>query len=60
MFQPPQVTYADFAIAVMLDTLAQFKPELVSLFAALAKLKKSVEELPNIAKWIANRPDTTH
>lgn len=54
------MTYADFAISIMLDTLAVHKPEIVAVFKALAKLKKSVEELPNIEKWIATRPDTHH
>lgn len=54
------MTYADLAITVLLDTLTQHKPELLTLFTALAKLKKSVEELPNIEKWIANRPDTSN
>ena len=44
----------------MLDTLGRFKPEILAHFAALGKLKTSVEQLPNIAKWIANRPDTAH
>lgn len=52
-------TYADFAIAVLLDPLSNHKPHLLSVFPALAKLKASVEELPNIKQWIAKRPDTT-
>lgn len=54
------MTYADLAIAVMLDTLSKFTPQIVGLFATLSKLKKSVEELPNIEKWIANRPVSVH
>lgn len=55
-----QVTYADLAIAVLLDALSKYKPEILVVFSSLTKLKKSVEELPNIEKWIANRPDTSH
>ena len=55
-----QVTYADFALTVLLDTLAHHKPELLTVFTALSKLKKSVEDLPNIQKWIANRPATSN
>lgn len=55
-----QVTCADMAIAVMLDVLSKSKPDLIQLFANLSKLKKSVEELPNIERWIANRPDSAH
>jgi hypothetical protein len=54
------VTYADFAITVLLDALAAYKPEIPTAFKALSKLKQSVEQLPNIQKWMSSRPDTCH
>lgn len=59
-YHSPQVTYADLAITILLDALSQYKPEILLAFTTLAQLKKNVEELPNIAKWIAKRPDTQH
>ncbi len=56
----PQATYADLAVAVLLDTLSKYKPEILAAFPALKKLKSRVESLPNIAKWIAKRPESTH
>lgn len=55
-----QVTYADLAITVLLDALAKYKPELLAAFPALGQLKTSVETLPNITKWMARRPDSSH
>ena len=55
-----QATYADFAVAVLLDALSQYKPELLAACPALEKLKASVESLPKIEKWIAKRPDSSH
>lgn len=54
------MTYADLAIAVLHDGLCAYKQELLTPFTALAKLKKSVEELPNVASWISKRPDSSH
>ena len=55
-----QATYADFAVAVLLDALATYKPGLLSMFPPLEKLKASVEALPSIAAWIARRPESSH
>ena len=54
------MTYADLAIAVLHDGLCAYKQELLTPFTALAKLKKSVEELPNVASWISKRPASSH
>lgn len=54
----PQVTYADLAIAVLLQTLTANKSDLLDNFPTLAKLKTSVEQLPAIDKWIKGRPET--
>lgn len=51
----PRPTYADFAVYL---TLTWLKPDAVEKFTALVRLKNSVEKLPNIAKWIAEHPQT--
>ena len=51
----PRPTYADFAVYL---TLTRLQPEAVEKFTALTRLKNSVEKLPNIAKWIAEHPQT--
>ena len=51
----PRPTYADFAVYL---TLTRLQPEAVERFTALVRLKNSVEKLPNIAKWIAEHPQT--
>ena len=53
-----QVTYADLAIFVLLETLAMHEPSILGKFPTLSKLKTSVEQLPAIEKWIKSRPDT--
>lgn len=57
---PLQVTCADLAIAVLLEALSNYNPQFLSPFSNLVKLKTSVEELPNIKKWMAARPETVH
>ena len=55
------VTYADFRVAQICDLVAMFcKPgsNFLDAFPAVGKLKKTVEGLPNIAKWIQERPKT--
>ena len=54
--QQLQVTYADLAVAVLLEVLSQQKPELLAAFTNLGRIKRSVEDLPNIKAWIAKRP----
>lgn len=51
----PRPTYADLAVYL---TLTRLQPEVVGRFTALSRLKKSVEKLPNIAKWVAEHPKT--
>lgn len=49
------MTYADFALYLLFDYVA---PGLPDSFPTLVKLKASVEKLPNIAKWLKERPAT--
>ena len=57
---PLKVTYADFAVYVLLETLEADSPSLLDNFPSLNKLKNSVQKLPNIDKWIKNRPLTPY
>ncbi len=50
-------TYADFSIYCTLDTVVKFEAD---LYPGVGKLKAAVEALPNIAKWIKERPQTEH
>ncbi|KAL5481716.1 hypothetical protein EMCRGX_G021944 [Ephydatia muelleri] len=53
-------TYGDLCVFNVLDFLSTFLhiPTVLEKFPALSQLKKNVESLPNIAKWIQTRPQT--
>ena len=53
-----QVTYADLAVCVLLEAVVGESPSLLDQLPSLARLKDSVEGLPNIAAWIQQRPNT--
>ena len=57
-----KVTYVDMYLALIADTLITFGggAQVLEPFPAITKLKASVEALPNIAKWIQERPKTEH
>ena len=54
------MTYADFAVYVLLEPAVSDTPTLLDRFPTLAKLKTSVEQLPNIAKWLKERPESPY
>ena len=54
-----KVTYADIALYNIFDWVKDV-PNLFDKYPGIQKLRKSVEELPNIAKWIATRQKTEH
>ena len=56
----PKVTYADLTIFMMQEYVKDAVPNALDNYPALAKLKRSVENLPNIAKWLAERPQTAN
>ena len=56
----PKVTYADFAGYIALDVILQNDPNVLDRYPALKKLRTSVENLPNIAKWLQDRPKTDY
>ena len=57
-FYGPKVSYADFYFSHFVTYLQGDVPDLLDKYPALKKLNKSVTTLPNIAKWIKDRPET--
>ena len=51
-----KVTYIDLRIALLGDLVIQSRANALDAYPAVAKLKETVEALPNIAKWIKERP----
>lgn len=56
----PSVTYADFTIYWILEYLLKICPSCLDKFPNVLKLNTSVEILPNIAKWLKERPKTEY
>ena len=56
MFGKP--TYADFYLYTALENILKQMPTLLDKFPTLKKQHASVEALPNIAKWLKERPET--
>lgn len=50
------VTYADLALYIVLQFDKRLIPTVLDSYPALKKLHDSVEALPNIAKWLKERP----
>lgn len=57
---PLQMTYADFAMFALVDVLNDQLSEMVTKYPHLLKLYETVKSQPNIAKWLASRPTTSH
>lgn len=55
-----KVTYVDMRIACMTDFILKASPNALDAYPAVAKLKAAVEALPNIAKWIKERPESEY
>ena len=53
-----KVTYADISIFGGLSFLTSAFPNILDSRPGLAKVKESVENLPNIARWLKDRPKT--
>ena len=54
-----KVTYVDLRIALLCDMVVTFKgANALDAYPAVLKLKTTVETLPNIAKWLKERPKT--
>ena len=53
-----KLTWPDLFMFNLLEGIVKHKPEMLDNFPGLAKLKTNVENEPNIAKWLAERPKT--
>ena len=53
-----QVTYADFAVYMLMEHGVKIGLPVADDYPTLAKLKESVENIPSIAKWLKERPVT--
>ena len=52
-----KITYADLRVAVLYDLVVKISgANTLDAFPEVVKLKTTVETLPNIAKWIQERP----
>ena len=56
----PKVTYADLMFFVASGYISMLAPNLFDKYPALKKLITSIENLPNIAKWLKEHPVTDH
>ena len=54
----PKVTYADFGVYLQGEYLQMIVPNVLDNYPALKKLRESVAKLPNIARWLKERPVT--
>ena len=55
-----KLTWADLAFFCWTEFMTPAVPTLFDSFPSLKKLKETVETLPNIAKWLEERPKTDH
>ena len=53
-----KVTYADFGVYLQGEYVQMIAPNVLDNYPALKKLRESVEKLPNIARWLKERPVT--
>ena len=53
-------TYADFSIFNSIGYVKQVCTDFPKLYPGVAKLQAAVESLPNIAKWLKERPETEY
>ena len=56
-FYGPKVSYADIYFCHFVSYVLEVAPDVLDKFPALRKLLKSVLTLPNIAKWMKERPN---
>ena len=50
--------YADLFLYITLEGVLKKEPTLLDNFPTLKKQNASVEALPNIAKWLKERPES--
>jgi len=54
-----KVTYIDLNLYIIVDFMKLFKESALDGYPGVEKLVNSVGALPNIAKWLKNRPERT-
>ena len=59
-FYGANVSYVEFLFTHILDYLQGIAPNVLDNYPALKKLDENVKKLPNIAKWIQERPQTQY
>ncbi len=55
-----KLTWPDFNFYIIIGFVEKVVPEALKDFPTLTQLKVSVESLPNIAKWLKERPQTEY
>ena len=53
-----KVTYVDFVVHNLLEFVKKYPGNILDNFPALTKNYEAVEALPNIAKWLKERPES--
>lgn len=59
-FYGSNVSYVEFLFICTVEYLQMGDPAGLDKYPALKKLNESVRQLPNVAKWIKDRPETQH
>ena len=60
-FHGANVSYVDFHFTHIVDYIMQHEaPDVLDNYPALKKLTENVKKLPNVAKWLKERPQTPH
>ena len=59
-FYGSKVSYVDFLFTHVVEYVQKEEPNILDTFPALKKLTENVEKLPNIAKWLKERPQTNN
>ena len=59
-FYGEKVSYVDFLFTTIISYIQVKAPNVLDNFPALKKLTESVLKLPNIAKWVKERPETSN
>lgn len=59
-FYGSKVSYVEFWFIQVVEYLQMLNPTVLDKYPALKKLNESTRNLPNIAKWIKERPETAY
>ena len=59
-FYGPTVSYVDFYLMHTVEYIQFEAPNVLDTYPALKKLVENVKKLPNVAKWLKERPQTAY